>query len=118
MKAKTLYWFPRILTIIAILFMLMFSFDVFSGNEPFARKMLGFLIHNIPVLILIAVLIIAWKWEFIGGMLLVVAAVGGGIFFYSFTKNTGSLIVMAPFLITGLLFILHHILYGRNYAKA
>jgi hypothetical protein len=118
MKAKTLYWIPRIFTILAILFMLMFSFDVFSGNETFGRKMLGFLMHNIPVLILIIVLVIAWKWEFIGGLLLVIAAIGGSIFFYSFTKNTGSLIVMTPFLITGLLFIIHHVLYVKNPGKA
>ena len=70
MISKILYWIPRILTIFAILFMTMFSFDVFGGNESFGLKMLGFLIHNIPVFILIAILIIAWKWEFAGGVFL------------------------------------------------
>jgi len=114
MKAKTLFWTPRILTILAILFMLMFSFDTFGGNEPFARKLLGFLIHNIPVLILIGVLIIAWKWEIIGGVLFIIAFIVASIYFKSFSGNPGSLIVIVPFLLTGILFILHHVLYGKR----
>jgi hypothetical protein len=114
MKAKAIYWIPRIFTIIAILFMMMFSIDVFSGDEPMGRKMLGFLMHNIPVLILTAVLVVAWKWEVIGGILFITAAIAGSLYFRGFSGNPGSLIVMVPFLITGLLFILHHGLYGRN----
>jgi len=48
----------------------MFSFDVFGGNESLGIKLLGFLVHNIPVLILVGILIIAWKWEMAGGALL------------------------------------------------
>ena len=117
MKAKLLYWIPRIFTIIAILFMLMFSIDVFGGDEPIGRKILGFFMHNIPVLILTGVLVIAWKCEVIGGILFVIAAITGSIFFRAFSGNPGSLIVMAPFIITGLLFITHNRLYGRNSNK-
>ena len=108
MTSKLLYWIPRILTIIAILFMLLFSFDSFSGNESFGKKMLGFFMHNIPVLLLTGVLVIAWKWEVIGGILFIIAAIAGSIFFKAFSGNPGSLIVLAPFFLTGLLFILHH----------
>lgn len=117
MKAKLLYWIPRILTIVAILFMLMFSFDVFGGNESLGRKLLGFLMHNIPVLILIGVLIIAWKWEIFGGVLFIVAFVASCFLFRSFSGNPGSLIVTTPFLITGILFILHHVIYGSSSLK-
>jgi hypothetical protein len=111
MISKTLYWVPRILTILAILFMTMFSFDVFGGNESLGIKLLGFLVHNIPVLILVGILIIAWKWEMAGGALFMLASVCGAVFFHSFSGNPASLIVIAPFLLTGLLFILHHVLY-------
>jgi hypothetical protein len=113
MTEKILYWVPRILTIFAILFMLMFSFDVFEGNEPFSRKLLGLLIHNIPVLILAGLLIIAWVWELPGGILFIAAFITGSIFFESFSGNPGSLVVIVPFLISGILFILHHLLFGR-----
>ena len=114
MKEKTLYWVPRIFTILALFFMLMFSFDVFEGNESIGRKLIGFLIHNIPVLILIAVLIIAWKWEIAGGVLFIIAFIISCFFFHSFSGNPGSLTVTSPFLITGILFIVHHLLYRKN----
>lgn len=114
MKEKILYWTPRILTILALLFMLVFSFDVFEGNEPFLKKLGGFFIHNIPVIILGTILAVAWFWELEGGILIFVAALYACIRFNSFTTNKASLIVFIPFLITGVLFILHHLVYGKK----
>ena len=111
MISKILYWLPRLLAIISLLFMTVFSFDEFGGEESFGLKMMGFLVHNIPVLILVAILIIAWKWELAGGALFILASVCGVVFFHSFSGNPASIIVIAPFLLAGLLFILHHILY-------
>jgi hypothetical protein len=116
MIRKILYWTPRILTILAILFMLMFSFDVFEGDESVGRKLLGFLIHNIPALILTGILIVAWKWEVAGGILLIAAAIAASIFFRSFAGNPGSIVVLAPFALAGGLFILHHFLYSKHKA--
>lgn len=117
MKEKLLYWTPRILTILAIIFMLMFSFDTLGGNEPVGRKILGLLIQNIPVFILIGILIIAWKRELIGGALFVIAFIAASIYFRTFAGNPGSLIVILPFLLTGLLFILYHFWYGKPREK-
>lgn len=108
MKTKAFFWIPRILAIIAILCMVMFSFDVLGGDEPPGRKILGFLMHNIPAFILTGILVIAWKWEVIGGILFIIATIAASFFFKAFSGNPGSMIVLAPFFITGLLFILHH----------
>jgi hypothetical protein len=113
MTSKMLYWIPRVFTILAIIFMMMFSLDSIGGPEPLGKKIIGLLIHNIPVFILIAILVIAWKRELVGGLLFILAFLGGCIFFRSFSGNPGSLVVIAPFFVTGLLFILHHIIY-RN----
>ena len=107
MKNKTLYWIPRIITIFAILFMAMFSLDVFEGNQPLQKKLLGLLMHNIPALILTGILIIAWRWEKVGGALLIIGGCAGCVLFKVFSGNFGALIVMSPFFISGLLFILH-----------
>ena len=114
MKEKMLFWLPRILTILAILFIMMFSLDVFGGDEPLGRKLLGFLIHNIPAFILTAVLVISWRREIIGGVVFILAAVAGSIIFFTHTGKIFSIIIMIPFLITGILFILHHILYLKG----
>jgi hypothetical protein len=114
MKRKILYWFPRLFTIAAIIFMLMFSFDSFGGDAPLSKKVLGFLVHNVPVMILTVILIVAWKNELAGGLLFIAAFIAGTIFFRSFSGNPGSLVVIVPFLITGIMFILYHLLYGKK----
>jgi len=65
---KILFWLPRILMIVFIPFISMFAFDSFDGDESLIRKIGGFLIHLVPTFILIALLVLAWKWEWIGGI--------------------------------------------------
>jgi hypothetical protein len=105
-KLLFLTWFTRILAILAILFVLMFSLDAFGGDKPAGKQIIEFLIHNIPALILICALIVAWKYEIIGGAIFIIVAIGLGIFWGSFTGNSGSLMILAPFFLIGLLFIL------------
>jgi len=112
MKNKLLYWIPRILGILAILFMMMFSLDCFGAGGVETLKCLA--MHNIPALIILLVLVIAWKWELIGGILFIVASIAGSIYFKGFSTNPGVLPVMAPFLITGILFMLYYFLYLRK----
>ena len=113
-KLLFLGWFTRILAILAILFVLMFSLDSFGGDKPAVRQILEFLINSIPALILICALFVAWKYEIIGGVIFIGVAIGLGIFWDSFTGNSGSLIILAPFFLVGLLFILHGLLSRKN----
>ncbi len=117
MPGKLLYWIPRIFAIAAIFFMLIFSFDSFGGDAPLSKKVLGFLVHNVPVMILTVILIVAWKYELVGGLLFISAFIAGAIFFKSFSGHPGSLVVIVPFLITGIMFILYHFLYGKRALK-
>ncbi len=106
MKQKILYWTPRILAILAILFMMMFSLDCFGEYSTLREKLLCFIMHNIPAYIVIAVLIIAWKRELAGGILFLLTALAGSLYFRAFSGNPGVLLIMLPFLITGILFII------------
>jgi hypothetical protein len=109
MKHKFLYWAPRILCMLAIAFVMMFSFDVFSIEASFGEQMMGFLIHNIPAFVLMILLIVAWKWELAGGIIFTSVSVAGLFFTTHFFKNNyGSIVVVVPFLLTGILFILHY----------
>jgi hypothetical protein len=114
MKKGFLYWVPRVLGILAILFMMMFSLDCFEGDGKLGEKLLCLLMHNIPVLIILGILIAAWKWELIGGILFIAASIAGMIFFNVFNGNWGALIIMTPFVVTGILFILHHERYKKS----
>jgi hypothetical protein len=66
--SKWLYWSPRILSILFLLFLAMFSLDVFGNNYTFWETVLGLFMHNIPVFILLIILIISWKHELVGGI--------------------------------------------------
>lgn len=108
MKNKILYWLPRVLAIAAILFMMVFSLDCFE-NQGFKDVLTCFIMHNIPAFIIIIVLVIAWKWEFIGGILFLAVFLGGSIYFRGFSTNPAVFVVMTPFLVTGVLFIWHYV---------
>jgi glucose-6-phosphate-specific signal transduction histidine kinase len=43
--------------------------DVFGENLGFWRTVLALIMHLIPVFVLIAALILAWRWEWIGAVL-------------------------------------------------
>ena len=64
-----IHWAPRILSILMILFVSMFALDAFAPNLSVWQQIGGFLIHLIPSYILLAALLVAWKWENLGGWL-------------------------------------------------
>ena len=114
---QTLFWIPRILCILAILFISMFSLDAFDPHYTVWQQIGAFLIHLIPSYILIILLVIAWKWELVGGIIFVLIAVlfSPFIYIHNFRMNHSvwmslSIILMitVPFIIVGGLFILSH----------
>ncbi len=115
MKTKVLYWAPRILAILAILFLTIFSLDCFEAGVPIGKALLCFLIHNLPAWALTGVLVLAWKWETAGGIAFMFLFIAMGELFNSFTTNLASFIVIFPFAVTGALFILHdQLVNGHN----
>lgn len=72
-KDKFIYWTPRIFSIIFILFLALFSLDVFEMNLGFWGTMGGLLIHNLPSIILSIILIISWNYEIVGGITFIFA---------------------------------------------
>ncbi len=104
---KVILWTPRILSIVLILLMFMLSFDVFDSNEEWYMIALGFLIHNIPVYVLIIALIISWKRPLIGAILFIAA----GIFYSVFMLIRGGFDMISAVLTLGLPAILIGVLF-------
>jgi len=75
--ARIIYWSPRIAAILIIFFISLFALDVFEGDYSLGEMLLAFLMHMIPSLVLIVLLIIAWRWEWFGAL----AFLAGGLFF-------------------------------------
>ena len=114
---KIWYWTPRMLCIIAILFISLFALDAFSPGLSFWKQIGGFLIHLIPSFILIALLILAWKKEFIGGIVFMIIGLGLSpvVFSHNYRMNHSIfmslgiiLTITIPFAIVGVLFIISH----------
>ena len=89
MKAKKIskfvYWAPRVLSIIFILFLALFSLDVISPELTFWQIVLGLFMHNIPVFILSIILAISWKYEIVGGISFILA--GLAYIFFTLGRN-------------------------------
>ncbi len=105
--ARVLTWIARSLAIFIILFYFIFSLDVFSEMDVWWRIIIGFLIHNIPVIIMIICLAIAWKNECCGGILYLLLALIATLFFNTWREIIGFLLLSMPLIIIGVLFILN-----------
>jgi len=114
MKKKTgkfLLWLPRILSIIFIAFLALFSLDVFEPGLKWWEILVGLFMHNIPVFVLIGVLVIAWKHEIFGAITFGLA----GLLYVFLTVNRAglpwqlafswSLIIAGPAFLIGFLFM-------------
>lgn len=67
-KNKLIYWLPRALSVFFVIFLAMFSLDVFEEGLGFWQRLLAFLMHNIPTFVMLSVLIVAWKREIVGAI--------------------------------------------------
>ena len=124
---KVFHWLPRIICILAILFISMFAADAFAPELTIWQQLGGFLIHLIPSFILIAILIVAWKWELIGGIILVVIGLVMSplVFMLNYNRihfsvGQSLVIILAitfPFIVVGILFIISHSLKKKNLSK-
>ncbi len=72
---RALYWAPRLLAIAFILFLSMFALDVFDEQRGLAETLGALAMHLIPSFVLTAVLIFAWRWEWIGTALFTFAGI-------------------------------------------
>jgi len=104
-----LYWAPRILSIAMLCFMAMFSLDIFGNNYTFWQTVVGLFMHNIPVFVLLAVLLVSWKHEIVGGIMFNLAGV---LYIISALNRVPwrialiwSMIIAGPLFLIGILFI-------------
>jgi hypothetical protein len=70
---RVLFWTPRILTFLYAAFISMFAFDVFGEGHGTWQSVVALLIHLIPAALMIAVLIVSWRWGWIGAVLFAAA---------------------------------------------
>ncbi len=106
---RALFWTPRVLCILFAMFLSLFALDVFIEYAGFWEKILALLIHLVPVYIVVIVLVIAWRREWIGAILFI-----GLALFYLFQawgqEHWGAILgISGPLTLIGVLFLLNWI---------
>lgn len=103
---STLYYLPRAIGVLGILFISIFAFDVFEAGTPLPEMLLGLFMHLVPSFVLTVLLVLAWKFELLGGVLFVLISLVPFLFLPNEWWVNG--ILALPFFITGLLFVVHY----------
>ena len=98
---RTLFWAPRGLCIGFTVLISLFALDVFGEGRGFWQTLAALTIHLIPTYILIGVLVIAWRWEWVG----TVVTAGLGLLFLWWDHNYRHNAPAAVLLIGGPLFL-------------
>jgi len=104
---KTLFWLPRILCLMFAVFISAFALDVFEGNTGFWRTTLALLMHLIPTAVILIVLVVSWRREWVGAILFIGLS---GLFILRFWGNGPwwiYLIMTGPLFLVGILFLLN-----------
>ncbi|MBU1974888.1 MAG: hypothetical protein KKG59_00635 [Nanoarchaeota archaeon] len=103
-KDRTLFWLPRGLVLLFILFLAVFGFDVFGSGQGFWWDLLGFIIHLMPVWMLAIILVVSWRRPLVGGIGFVAMAL---IFWILFDPSPPAMIFLIfPQLVVAILYFL------------
>jgi len=115
-SADLLLWTPRLLGILVSLFIGMFALDAFSQGKPFLHALLDFGVHLVPALVLLTLVAVSFRWEWIGA----VAFIGIAIV-YATTMSRGRLdwmlLISGPLAVVGALFLWSWLNHGKPHAS-
>lgn len=101
---RTLFWAPRVLCILFIAFVSLFALDAFEESHGFRQIVVDLTIHLIPTLVMVAALVAAWRWEWVGTVTFTLC----GVFFTGIVRGSwflAVLFVLPCFLIACLFFV-------------
>jgi hypothetical protein len=106
---RLLYWTPRVLGISFAAFTGIFAVDVFQEGGPAWKVALALLIHLLPTFLVLLVLALSWRREWVGG----VAFIALGVLYLLWARNRPSigwpafLSIAGPLFLVGVLFLLN-----------
>ena len=112
-RQKIVYWLPRVLGILFCLFISIFAFDVFDEGYGFWETVLALIMHLVPTALVLAALLIAWRWGIIGGAIYL----GLALLYIIIMREVDwvvALLIPVPLALTGLLFVLDHFLQSKT----
>lgn len=103
---RRLLWAARALAIFLSAFLLLFSFDVFEGDEPLLYKLGGLVMHSLPSITIWVLLALFWSKPKLAAIAWLVIGIGFAVLF----RNLPAILMVSlPTLIIAVLFYLAHV---------
>lgn len=102
-----LLWTPRVLTIIFALFISIFALDVFGEGLGLSQTIVALLIHLIPTLIILLLLGVAWRREWVGAVGFIALSFLYLVTAWGRLHWSAYALISGPLLLIGLLFFLN-----------
>ncbi len=109
---RLLFWSPRVLGILFAAFLSLFALDVFSEGYGLGETVLALLMHLIPTSLVVILLAVAWRWEWVGSILFIALALA-----YLASSSGESWIISGPLFLIGILFLLNWMYRARLKAQ-
>ncbi|HEY9075110.1 MAG TPA: hypothetical protein VIO61_01110 [Anaerolineaceae bacterium] len=103
--ATLIFRTPRIAGILIAIFIGLFSLDVFTGEAPIWQEIGGFIIHSIPSILMVVILVIAWRRPWVGFAAFLLVSILFLRFAFRETIDIGNLLILSfPLAAIALLF--------------
>lgn len=104
---RLLYWTPRILCILFAAFLSLFALDVFGEGYTFWETVVALLMDLIPTGIVLIVLAIAWRWEWVGAVLFLALGAWYLVTAWGHFHWSAYLMISGPLFLVGVLFLIN-----------
>jgi hypothetical protein len=104
---RLLFWTPRVLCLLFAAFISVFALDVFEGGFGGWKTVLALLVHLIPTFLILVVLAVSWRWEWVGALLFSGLAVCYMVLFWGRFHWSVYAVISGPLCLLGVLFFLN-----------
>ena len=100
---RVLFWTPRVLTIAFAMFLALFALDVFNEGYTGWRFLMALVMHLKWPAMVAAVLVLAWRWEWVGTLLF--AGLGMYYLRHNLSHPNWILVISGPLFLIASLFL-------------
>jgi hypothetical protein len=110
---RLLYWTPRILCLLFAAFLSIFALDVFSEDYSFWETVVALIMHLVPTFVVLIVLAISWRWEWVGAVIFSTLGVLYIVMAWGRFPLSVYFVISGPLFVVAGLFLANWILRGR-----
>lgn len=102
---RILYWAPRVFCLLFATWISVFALDAFDGAPGFWTGLGRFLLHLVPTYLVLGLLALAWRWEWVGAVAFTGLAVGYLVVAWGRFHWSAYALISGPLFVLGFLFL-------------